>query len=130
MYNRYVPQPDGSYRRNRLPDAEQPASPERGQQGRISHQEPPCPQESPPPPNSRPRNSSRPAGRAAPSPRQPPSYTPPPKSGGITGFLRQLLPKDFETEDLLIVLLLLLMSEDSKENQNTALLTLALYLFM
>ncbi len=45
-------------------------------------------------------------------------------------FLRQLLPKEFETEDLLIVLLLLLMSGDCQENQNTALLTLVLYLFL
>ena len=48
----------------------------------------------------------------------------------IGSFLKQLLPKDFETEDLLVVLLLLLMSGDCQENQNTALLTLALYLFM
>ena len=45
-------------------------------------------------------------------------------------FLRQLLPKEFEIEDLLIVLLLLLMAGDCQENQNTALLTLVLYLFL
>ena len=45
-------------------------------------------------------------------------------------FFRQLLPKDFDTEDLLIILLLLLMSGDCKEDQNTALLTLVLYLFL
>jgi hypothetical protein len=44
--------------------------------------------------------------------------------------LRQLLPKNFDTGDLLIILLLLLMAGDSKEDQNTALLTLALYLFL
>jgi len=48
----------------------------------------------------------------------------------VGSFLRQLLPKGFDTEDLLIVLLLLLMSGDCKEDQNTALLTLVLYLFM
>lgn len=46
------------------------------------------------------------------------------------GFLRQLLPKEFDTGDLLIVLLLLLMAGDCPEEQNTALLTLALYLFL
>lgn len=46
------------------------------------------------------------------------------------GFLRQLLPKDFDTGDLLVVILLLLMSSDCGEDQNTALLTLALYLFL
>lgn len=51
-------------------------------------------------------------------------------SGSIGGFLKQLLPKDFETEDLLVVLLLLLISGDCQDNQNTALLTLALYLFL
>lgn len=45
-------------------------------------------------------------------------------------FFKQLLPKDFGTEDLLIVLLLLLMAGDCPEDQNTALLTLALYLFL
>lgn len=48
----------------------------------------------------------------------------------VSGFLRQLLPKDFDTGDLLVVLLLLLMAGDSQENQNSALLTLGLYLFL
>lgn len=45
-------------------------------------------------------------------------------------FLRQLLPKSFDTGDLLIVLLLLLMAGDCEEEKNSALLTLALYFFM
>ena len=32
MYNRYVPQPDGSYRRNRIQDAQRPASAQAQQQ--------------------------------------------------------------------------------------------------
>ena len=44
--------------------------------------------------------------------------------------MRNLLPKDFGTEDLLVVLLLLLMAGENQEDQNTALLTLALYLFL
>lgn len=48
---------------------------------------------------------------------------------GIGSFLRQLLPKNFDTADLIVVLLLLLMSCDGKED-NSALLTLALYLFL
>jgi hypothetical protein len=47
----------------------------------------------------------------------------------VDGFLRQLLPKDFDTGDLMVVLLLLLMAGDCPEDQNTALLTLAIYLF-
>jgi len=54
----------------------------------------------------------------------------PPRHGSAVGFLRQLLPKEFDTGDLIIVLLLLLMAGDCEEEKNTALLTLALYFFM
>ena len=102
MYNRYIPQNDGSFSRNRMPD--------------------PC------------KSPAQPA----PPPAPPPAYPPPvdscqkhSQSGqGAGGFLRQLLPRDFDTGDLLIVLLLLLMAGDCPENQNTALLTLAIYLFL
>ena len=88
MYNRYIPQPDGSYHRRPMQEpAPQPAAP--------------CP----------------------PPPKDPPH-------GKAPGFLHRLIPKDFDTGDLLIILLLLLMSGDCAEDQNTALLTLALYCFM
>ena len=45
-------------------------------------------------------------------------------------FLRQLLPRDFDIADLIVVLLLLLMASDKQEDSNSALLTLALYLFL
>lgn len=48
----------------------------------------------------------------------------------IGGFLRQLLPKDFDTADLIIVLLLLLLAGDCEEDRSTAMLTLVLYLFL
>lgn len=60
----------------------------------------------------------------------PPKPKAPPSSGGAVSFLRQLLPKEFDTADLIIVLLLLLMAGDCEEERNTALLTLALYFFM
>ena len=88
MYNRYIQQQDGSYRKNRMPE-QSPPRPE------PPHQEPP-----PPPPS---RN-----GQSA------------------EGFLRSLLPKNLDTGDLAVVLLLLLIAGDSREEQNTALLTLAL----
>ena len=100
MYNRYIPQSDGSYRKNRIPERSFP--PER-----------------PPSPPCRPDADAPPLH---PSPR--------PEPGGVTDFFRRLLPKDFDTGDLLIVLLLLLMAADNAEEQNTALLTLALYFFM
>ena len=92
MYNRYVQQQDGSYRKNRIPE-----------------QKPPVPPSIPP----------------APCP-PPPSRT----GASAEGFLRQLLPKNLDTGDLLIVILLLLMAGDCQQDQNTALLTLALYLFL
>ena len=71
------------------------------------------------------------AGIPAPPAPEPPSSIPrPPKPTSVPGFLRNLLPKEFDTGDLIVVLLLLLMAGDCPEDQNTALLTLALYFFM
>ena len=98
MYNRYIPQSDGTYRRNAMP--EQPR-----------HQPPPPQQTAPPPP---------PPGPTAPQHR-------PPQPEPVLGFLRQLLPKSFDTGDLIIVLLLLLIAGDDPKSRSNALLTLALY---
>ena len=59
--------------------------------------------------------------------------TPPSKpvsKGSREGFLRHLLPQGLDTGDLLIAVLLLLMAGDCEDDKNTALLTLALYLFL
>ena len=48
----------------------------------------------------------------------------------ITGFLKQLLPKNMDTGDLIIILLLLLIAGDNEENRSNALLTLALYFLL
>lgn len=109
MYNRYVPQSDGSYRRSRVaePRPQRPAP----------HQQRPEPTPCPPPPTQ--------------------EYTPQQKSSSLSrqeekvgGFLRQLLPKDFDTGDLIVILLLLLMAGDCEEDRNNALLTIALYFMM
>lgn len=122
MYNRYIPQPDGSYRRNRMQEI-------------VQRPEKPAP--APPPPPLPP-----PLKEPTPSPCSNCMHNPPPRRpvpprepcrkeiGSVSGFLRQLLPKEFGIEDLLVVLLLLLMAGDCQENQNTALLTLVLYLFL
>ena len=134
MYNRYIPQPDGSFRRSQVPDRPQPPP----QQRPVSEPPQPC---EPEPQTCRPEQEAPPCRQGQPCPnRRPPvrqssqrsqrSAEPKDSPLGIGGFLRQLLPKDFDTEDLLIVLLLLLMSGDCQEDQNSALLTLALYLFM
>ena len=93
MYNRYIPQSDGSYRRNQVPDR--------------SVEEPPC--------------CCREKAPACP---------PPSREQSIGQFLRSLLPRGLDVEDLLIILLLLILSGDSRDDQNTALLTLVLYLFL
>jgi len=100
MYNRYIPQQDGTHRRNRVEESP-PSAP--------SHQSPPEPPAAEPPRASQPHK---------------------PSADNIGGFLRQLLPKDFDTGDLIVVLLLLLMAGDKPEDRNTALLTLALYCFL
>ena len=121
MYNRYIPQPDGTYRRNRMQEIVN--IPEK-------------PQPPPPPPPPAPVREAEPAHCSncihnypprRPIPRQDPRKK---DAGTVSSFLKQLLPKDFEVEDLLVVLLLLLMSGDCQENQNIALLTLVLYLFL
>ena len=76
MYNRYIPQPDGSHSRRRVPEPKRP--------------QPQHP--SPPPP-------------------EPPCEEPPVRNfqhPGVGSFLHQLLPKDFDTGDLIVILLLLL----------------------
>ena len=134
MYNRYIPQPDGSYCRRPMSEPQQPVHNHSKPQWQPAP--PPCESKpEPPAPPCPPPQKPRPNNRCG---RRPPP--PPPKpaqkencrdqNGSVTDFLRQLLPKDFDTGDLLIVLLLLLMSGDCQEDQNTALLTLALYLFM
>ena len=119
MYNRYIPQPDGSYRRNRCP--EPPSHPKPQPPKPVSKPEPPCTEQEPQPSCPPPREEPKPCPRPKPNPQ---------KTGSVTDFLRNLLPKDFDTADLLIVLLLLLMAGDCREDQNTALLTLVLYLFL
>lgn len=118
MYNRYIPQPDGTYRRNRIQDPGNAPAPEPMQQK-------PAP---PPIPEPEPRPCHDCLHRTP--VRKPQQNYQPRQNISITGFLKQLLPKNFDAEDLLVILLLLLMSGDCQEDQNTALLTLALYLFL
>lgn len=113
MYNRYIPQPDGSYRKNRIPD---PVPPIRNHppttKQHAAQEQPPCPPTEPP------------------CCEHPVQMTPPQRHNDAGDFLRRLLPKDIDTGDLLIIILLLLMAGDCKEEKNTALLTLALYFFL
>jgi len=111
MYNRYIPQNDGSYRRRSIPDPT----------GRHAAQKP----------SARCEAGPKPEQECSPPP-PPPQKTPcsGKQNGSALGFLKNLLPGDFDTGDLLIVLLLILMAGDCQEDQNWAWLTLALYLFL
>lgn len=131
MYNRYVPQADGSFRRSRIqePIPNQPNRPPSFPGMREPPQRQPPPQQ----------QDNCQQGNA---PRQncpPPQRNPPPThSGGqwehsapsVGSFLRGLLPQNFDVEDLMVVLLLLLMSGNSGSDQNGALITLVIYLFL
>ena len=101
MYNRYIPQPDGSYRRNAIPD----------------------PRQNPP------RHTPQPQAPIPPPPPQRPDPQPI-RAEPVPGFLRQLIPQGFDTGDLIVVLLLLLIAGDSEEARSNALLTLALYFIL
>ena len=103
MYNRYIPQSDGTYSRKSI------------------HQQTSLPPNPVPPPQEPPQIHHNPPEPVPPKPAS---------QSGIPGFLRQLLPKEFDTGDLLIVLLLLLMAGDCEEEKHNALLTLALYFIM
>ena len=109
MYNRYIPQSDGSYRRRSIP--EQRREPPQHQPPPPMPEEP-CDSCPPPPP---------------PSIRKPERRHPAPGAGS---YLRSLLPADLDTEDLLVILLLLLMTGEGREEGHLPLLTLALYLFL
>lgn len=107
MYNRYIPQADGSFRKNQMPDPTQARRPP-----------------SPPPP---PRQEQAEMHSCQ---QQEPHHDIHRQSIGAGDFLRRLLPKDLDTGDLLTIVLLLLMAGDCAEDKNTALLTLALYLIL
>lgn len=141
MYNRYIPQPDGTFRRSSQPERMTQPMPRQKQplpgspEGHTQNEQP-CQHENPQPFSGQKQRQNPTLHRRTCS-----SPPPPPKpevcrerrecrETSVGGFLRSLLPKDFDTADLLIVLLLLLMAGDCQEEQNTALLTLVLYLFL
>ncbi|MDD6967937.1 MAG: hypothetical protein PUK18_10670 [Firmicutes bacterium] len=128
MYNRYIPQADGSFRRSRVPEPVN--NPQRPDERPPDRQEA-VPKEPAPKPNAAFAPQPRSYGyqnHSAPSPRNVPYHDSPPVSVG--SFLKGLLPQNFDTEDLIVVLLLLLMSGNSSKDQNAALLTLVIYLFL
>ena len=113
MYNRYIPQSDGSFRRSQVNDGSASRPPGNQRQPQAGPNTPPSP---PPPP-----------------PQAPPTVHPasPGDMGtrNMGGFLKGLLPQSFDTEDMIIILLLLLFGNSGKD-PNATFLTLILYLFL
>ena len=108
MYNRYIPNPDGSFDRRAV------QSPQN--QPKLVPESPPVTMQQPAPPQ--------------PENKVPPAQLHLPRTQSTGSFLRNLLPKEFDTGDLLVVLLFLLIASECEEEKPNALLTLALYFFM
>lgn len=136
MYNRYVPQSDGTFRKSRVSEAQKAApgkpSPPPNPPKKNGVSQPLCKPGTRPPMTYR-RRPPRPEPCLN-KPADPVSEKGEPcplgKDGGIGSFLRQLLPKGLCTEDLFVILLLLLMCGDNEKGKNNALLTLVIYLFL
>lgn len=105
MYNHYIPQGDGSYRRSAQPEPRRPAPPPKPRPEQPKP-EAPCPPPEPPKPEPCHRQSQ-----------------------GILDFFKGLLPRGLDTADLMIVFLLLLMNQDD-EGGLSPMLTLALYFLL
>ena len=80
--------------------------------------------------DARPPQTAKPTPPPCPEPEPPHTCHRKENAGSSGGFLKQLLPRDFDTGDLIVVLLLLLMAGDCEEDRNNAILTLALYFIM
>ena len=107
MYNRYIPQPDGSFQRKRMEEPQR-------------H-----------PPQTQPEHPPEPSCPPAEDPKCPAAPPQPHRESSSTGsFLQQLLPRDFDTGDLIVIVLLLLIAGDCEQERSNALLTLALYFIM
>lgn len=100
MYNRYIPNPDGSYARNRMPD-----NAKGGKQDQNTSYEQ----------HTHLQNFTTNERSFSDNP---------------LGFIKQLFGSDFDMGDLIVILLLLLMAGDSKEDRSSALLTIALYFIL
>lgn len=138
MYNRYIPQGDGTYQRSRLPESRLPR-PRPSEPPRPAPPPPPCPpekpcsQDLPGPPSEKPCPPDHPSPPApCPSPEPPCGHCPPPREEpcSAVSFLQSLLPKNMDTGDLLMLLILLLLIQDGSEDAPTALLTIALFFLL
>lgn len=129
MYNHYIPQSDGSFRRNSVADHN------RGQHSRPS----PPPQRKTQQEQNREPTVSIPEASPSESKQHNPQreqHNPQPdhnaqrQESSPLSFLRKLLPKDMDSADLIIIVLLLLLSSEDCDGDTAPLLTLALYFLL
>lgn len=116
MYNRYIPQPDGTYRRSRMEEHIHP--PQRQTVAAQMPEPEPCIPQPPPPPC---QQDTPPAAHCSEAPCQ---------NLCSSRFMQQLLPRGFDIGDIMVIVLLLLIAGDCPEERSNALLTLALYFIM
>lgn len=128
MYNRYIPQSDGTFHRSTVPEPvleQPPSTPELSSSTETTVKKPVA--ES----STRRNKANGNTGQVRSGAMQYRNYpTSEQQSGSVSSFLKGLLPKDFDTEDLIVVLLLLLISGNNAKDQNAALMTLGIYLFL
>ncbi len=122
MYNHYIPQSDGSYRRSSVPERRRPQSPHPRPEPRPD----PKPEHKP-----EPKPDPRPELPKCDRPPEPSPGPAPCDSGGdgLLRFLKGLLPREIDTADLMILFLLLLMNKDAEDGLSP-MLTLALYFLL
>lgn len=125
MYNHYIPQSDGSYRRSTIPEQNRRQQHPQSRHNQQPHREPP---QQRPKPEPEPQKECRPEPKPLPCPQEPPECRH--QSEGILGFLKGLLPREIDTADLMIIFLLLLMNKDEGEDGLSPILTLALYFLL
>lgn len=115
MYNRYVPQSDGSFQKQKLQEPQSCHSASSSVDSEIAS----------------PTVSCEPLEGIPDEPREEhcaPHQTP--ENHSIGHFLKSLFPQGLDVEDLMVILLLLLISGDKGKDGNNALFTLGAYLFL
>lgn len=112
MYNHYIPQSDGSYRRSSVPEG-----------NRRQAQRP-----APPPPPPKQETEEKQERPPQPEPKRECQERKP--DGGLLSILRRLLPREIDSTDLLVIVLLLLLSDQEGDDDLAPLLTIALYFML
>ena len=113
MYNHYIPQSDGSFRRSAVQDAQR--KPQRP---------------SPPPPTPKPPEEPERCPEPAKTPYVQDQCKWESGSKDPLGFIKKLLPKELDIWDLIIIAFLILLSSDESEDSLSPLLTVALYFLL